>query len=113
MSGRRRIAGCGLDENAPQPRSRLLIAHKALATLARCKPPAAGLLIELVQHAAPLCPGHPGLDLRDRMPGARQDRNMVGKRYAKRAGSRRVSPLCRLGFPRQSWPASRLTGNSG
>jgi hypothetical protein len=28
----------------------------------RFKPPAAVLLIELVQHAAPLCPSHAGLD---------------------------------------------------
>jgi hypothetical protein len=28
----------------------------------RFKPPPAVLLIELVQHAVPLCPSHPGLD---------------------------------------------------
>jgi hypothetical protein len=30
-------------------------------------------LIELLQHTAPLCPGHSGLDLRDRMLGGRAD----------------------------------------
>ena len=68
--------------------------------VSRFKPPAAVLLIELVQHAAPLCPGHAGLDLRERSLGARQDRGMVGERYAKRVGSRRdVAPVspCRSG----------------
>jgi len=33
--------------------------HEPLASSLRFKPPAAVLLIELVQHAAPLCPRRP------------------------------------------------------
>ena len=66
----------GLDKNAPQPRRRLPIAHEPLAS-------PAVLLIELVQHS------HAGLDLCERGLGARQDRSVLGERYAERAGSRR------------------------
>jgi len=55
----------------------------------RFKPPEAVLLIELVQHAGPLCPGHPGLDLDDGGLRSRQDRGMVGEPDPGRAGSRR------------------------
>jgi hypothetical protein len=63
----------------------------------RFKPPAAVFLIELVQHAAPLCPRHAGLDPGDGGLGTRQDCGMVGEHYPKRAGRRwdvAVSP-CR------------------
>ena len=68
---------------------RLRIAHEPLASPSRFKPPAAVLLIELVQHAGPLRPSHAGLDPGHGGLGARQDRGMVGERYAERAGSRR------------------------
>src|SRR5262249_10595717 len=35
------------------------------------------------------CPSHAGLDLCERGLGARQDRGVLGERYAARAGSRR------------------------
>jgi len=51
------------------------------------KPPTAVFLIELVQHAGPLCPRHAGLDPGNRSLGARQDRGMVGQSGTERAGS--------------------------
>jgi len=51
---RRRIAGRGLDENAPQSRRRLCVAHKPLALPLRLKPSAAVLLIEFLKHTGTL-----------------------------------------------------------
>ena len=79
---RRRTSGRHLGDRAPPPRRRLRLTHEPLASPLRFKPPAAGFLIKLVQHAGPLRPGHVGLDLPHHMPGARQDRD------TERAGSR-------------------------
>ena len=74
-----------------EPRSTLLIGHEAAVLARGLKPPAAVLLPELVPHATSLRTGHPGLDPGDGGLGARQDRGMVGERYAKRTGSRALT----------------------
>jgi len=66
-------------------------------------------LIELVQHGGPLGQSHPRLDPRDGGRGARQDRGMVGERYAERVGSRWDVPL---GSPGRfdPWRSYRYSG---
>jgi hypothetical protein len=62
---RRGAIGRYLVDRAPQPRCRLRVTHEALASPLRFKLPAAVLLTELMQHASPLRPSHPGLGPRD------------------------------------------------